>query len=78
MQHQIVQFGNRLTLNSAVSNRARLNTAISNSATSIALKFNAGALLIKKELLWQLNNMLFHNCAICCSINIKSKNNVPI
>ena len=48
MQHQIVQFGNRLTLNSAVSNRARLNTAISNSATSIALKFNAGAFLIKK------------------------------
>ena len=43
MQHQIVQFGNRLTLNSAVSNRA-----ISNSATSIALKFNAGAFLIKK------------------------------
>ena len=71
MQQQIAQFGNSSTSNSAASNSARLDSETSNSATSKATNFNGGASLFKKELLWQLNNILFHNCKICCSRNFK-------
>ena len=45
------------TSNSEVSYTARLNGAISNSATLKAIRLNSGTLLIKKELLCQLNSI---------------------
>ena len=71
MQQQTLEHWNSSTLNSATSNSARLNSETSNSATSKATSFTGGASLFKKELLWQLNNMLLHNCKICCSRNFK-------
>ena len=54
VEHQIVQFQNSSTSNSAVSNCSRFNGAKSNSVTLKATTFNKGASLIKK-LLWKLN-----------------------